>query len=69
MSSDSDQKSILIDWSVFKNQFFDPIVDFQSYMIDLFIFLWSIFRFFFENEKRPISLLKYKFDWLAMDAV
>ncbi len=38
---------IMIDWSVFKSQFFDPIIDFLSYMIDFFIFLWSIFLFFF----------------------
>ncbi len=37
----------MIDWSVFKNWFFDPIIDSRSYMNDFFIFLWSIFRFFF----------------------
>ncbi len=48
--------SIVIDWSIFKNQFFNPIIDFRSYMIDFFIYLWSIFHFFFfTNEKRPIS--------------
>ncbi len=40
--------SIMIDWSVIKNQFFDLIINFQSYMIDLFIFLWSIFQFFWQ---------------------
>ncbi len=48
--------SIMIDWSVFKNRFFDPIIDFRSYMIYLFIYLWLTFAFFFDNEKRPISL-------------
>ncbi len=42
--------SIMIDWSVFKNQFFGPIIDFRSYMIDLFIFLWLIFRFFLGGQ-------------------
>ncbi len=40
------QFSIMIDWSVVKNQFFDPLINFRSYMINLFIFLWAIFRFF-----------------------
>ncbi len=37
-----------------KNWFSDPIVDFRSYMIDLFIYLWSIFRFFFFNNEKII---------------
>ncbi len=41
---DKNQFLIMIDWSVFKNRFFDLITDFRSYMIGLFIFLWSIFR-------------------------
>ncbi len=46
------QFSIMIDWSVFKNRFFNPIIDFRSYMIDLFIFVWLIFRFFFWQWKK-----------------
>ncbi len=59
-TSDSDQKLIfdhdqLINWSVFKNQFFDPIINFRSYMINLFSFLWWIFSLSIVNKRSTID--------------
>ncbi len=48
-SSDSIQKSIFDhDRLIGCQNLIDPIINFWSYMIELFIFLWLIFQFFWQ---------------------